>query len=289
MKRLILAAVAVFVITGCGKDGPSDAELDKTEIESMISSSEWFGTTKYQDNDSSSASKLGKSEKGDALIDVLWWRGIPPTGRQWNINISVSGDSAYVEWELKSTGKFNLLGKLAADSVGYFGQKTLKETSRMDAVYKRTGNTDETNRGWELEKLSGAIGSSDDVHTVRIDSVRIQCASYPDTILTDALETLFNKDNALTFAPQEDVTVTLYTNTSDGEAYLHVFQPNFPWHIRILMENNGDKTYTNATPWHVQVIPAVRFAVFDLMHHNTIYDTDYAYDFDGWLYPYVVE
>ncbi len=292
MKKLLgiigvmgIAVVAMFI--GCGKESPPVIP-DEEALQTIIDSDDYFNLTRYQDSDSANA------ESKDSLIGKpLWWRKVTAKTRQHVI--TVVGDSAYVERTIHRTGLFRIIGKLAADSTLFNGCKPLGDSAKMRAIFKRTGDNAANDRGWRLRKLSGAIGWSDNfpndsiVHTVRIDSMRIQSTSYLDTMLKNPLETLFNKENEMTFATGENVTVTLYTNVIDGEAYLHVFKNPWPHHDRVLMQNNGDGTYTNATPWYVQMTPGVRFALFDLMKYGTIHDTVYPYDFDGWLYPYLVK
>lgn len=293
MKKLLplgLSLVLIFGIIGCGKNKPTDENTitDEQAIEALVRSSAWFQSEKYQTaNDSATQ----KGSKGDTIIDEpLWWRAIADTGRHWNINIKVTGDSAYVEWTLTSNGNFCIIGgklvnidSVTQDTVLFAGAKPLVDECRMDAVFKRTGDKNSSNKGWELKKVSGVAGYSTPTHTVSIDSIRIQCLTYPDTILNNALGYLFDTENAFNFAPGESISVTLYANTSDAKAYLHVW----PWPFRIPMKNNGDGSYSNEQKWYIQAIPEIRFAWFDLVKKATINDTEYPYDYDGWLYPYL--
>ena len=288
MKKLLglmgvmgVAVVAMFI--GCGKEKP--VVTDEEALQTIIDSDDYFNLTRYDDTDSSAT-----GSKDSLIGNPLWWRKV--TAKTWQRVIRVVGDSAYVERTIHSTGLFRIIGRMVdstGDTTWFNGYKPLGDTARMRAIFKRTGDNAANDRGWRLKKLSGAIGWSDSIHTVRIDSMRIRSTSYPDTVLKNPLESFFNKENAMSFASAENVTVTLYTNVTDGEAYLHVFQAPWPYHYRILMQNNGDGTYTNATPWHVQMTPGVRFALFDLMKYGTIHDTVYPYDYDGWLYPYLVK
>jgi len=269
---------------GCGKEKP--VVTDEEALQTILDSDDYFNLTRNDDTDSAAT-----GSKDSLIGNPFWWRKVTAKTRQRVI--TVVGDSAYVVRTIHRTGLFRTIGRVVDDSTGdttwFDGKKPLGDTIRMKAIFKRTGDNAANDRGWRLKKLSGAIGWSDSVHTVRIDSMRIQSTTYPDTMLENPLESLFNKENTMTFKPAEDVTVTLYTNVTDGEAYLHVFKAPWPYHYRILMASNGDGSYKNATPWHVQMIPGVRFAFFDLMKFGTIHDTVYPYDFDGWLYPYLVK
>ncbi|MBI4723229.1 MAG: hypothetical protein HY769_09615 [Candidatus Stahlbacteria bacterium] len=296
MKKLlgimgVIGVAVVAMVIGCGKEKP--VVTDEEAIQTIVDSDDYFNLTRGDDTDHADTT----GSKDSLLGNPLWWRKVTDKTKQRVI--TVVGDSAYVERTIHRTGLFRTIGRVVDDSTGdttwFDGKKPLGDTLRMRATFKRTGDNAANDRGWRLKKLSGAYGWSDNygndsiVHTVRIDSIRIQSTSYPDTMLKNPLETLFNKENVMTFAPAENITVTLYTNVTDGEAYLHVFQTPWPGHYRILMASNGNGSYTNATPWHAQLIQGVRFAFFDLMKYGTIHDTVYPYDFDGWLYPYRVK
>ncbi|MFA5032014.1 MAG: hypothetical protein WC614_03240 [bacterium] len=295
MKKLLtlgLSLVFVFGIIGCGKEKPVDeTAADRVAVEDMVRASEWFqGNNSQVDQTDTTTQK----SKGNHIIEnppfPFWIRAVADTGNHLDINVSVTGDSAYVEWTLEKEGLFIILGQQeitgdsGLDTVGFLGGKPLSETSKMYGIYKRMGLRSSANRGWRLVKISGVAGSSNVTHTVAIDSIRIQCGTYPDTILTNPSGYLFNQENALNFAPTESITVTIYANTSNAEAYLHLWPE---WLVRIPMKNNGDGTFTNAEKWGIPLVPMTRFAWFDLISSNTIHDTEYGYDYDGWLYPYL--
>lgn len=282
MKKVLAIATAllpIILLLSCGRE----AITDEQAIENIVSTSDWFNVPSTQ---TSKDTPVTPGKYKDTLIDTVafWWRAIPASGVTRDLNIQVIGDSAYVEATFHSTGKFNIIGK--KDSVNWTGKsKLLQETSSMRAIFLRTGDKNAGNRGWELKKISGAVGYSDDTHSVRISSIRIQSVhSYPDTILTNPYETLFDTVNALKFSPAESIKITLTANTSDAEAFLHVFVGTIP--IRAQMTNNGDGTYTIYC--QANLIKGVRFVTFDLLKRETIHNTDYPYDFDGWLYPYMV-
>jgi hypothetical protein len=295
MKKFLslgLSLVFVFGIVGCGKEKAVDeTAADRVAVEDMVRSSGWFQSNISQADQTDTTTQ---KSKGNNIIGApLWVRVIADTGNHLDINVKVTGDSAYVEWTLDKEGLFVILGlqEVAGDSgkldtVGIWPpcSKSLSETSKMYGIYKRTGSRSSAHRGWRLVKISGVAGSSNVTHTVAIDSIRIQCGTYPDTILTDPSGCLFNQENALNFAPTESIIVTVYANTPNAEAYLHLWPE---WLVRIPMKNNGDGTFTNAEKWCIPWAPMTRFAWFDLISKNTIHDTEYGYDYDGWLYPYL--
>jgi hypothetical protein len=164
--------------------------------------------------------------------------------------------------------------------------KNLAETAEVRATFLRTGTVDDEHRGWQLHTISLAYGASDSVNTVRIDSVRINCLSYPDLLIADPLNTYYDVEDLLTFQSLEDVTVTLYTNVVDGNAFLHTFILAWPYYVRLPFANMGNGVYQGT--WNAQIIAVPRFAIFDLLSHSTIYTETDPYDFNGWLLPYTI-
>jgi hypothetical protein len=304
MKRMIAvftaAAIgALIIMTGCGKEGPSDIDMDESAIRSFIESDTlWFNTSRHfegeaTDDSGGTSGDYGRVPHGSPgplgeIAPLLWGRqilGHPDP----QVIIDVVGDSAYVAWEIHNTGFFNIFAwdpDSGQSGEWVFIKKELNETARISAVFKRTGNHGDPYRGWDLSAISGAWGTSEPNRTVTIDSLRIQCATHPDTVfstplgITPILQTL-------TFAPGETVTLTLYANVPDAKVFLHVFRNIWPFHIRVpFTYNNEDGSYTGT--WNAEIIPAVRIAVFDCMHKNTLDDDAYQYDYNGWLFFYLV-
>lgn len=284
MRKLIIALSIIGIVAlGCKKE--EEKISDEQALIEMLSESPLFDISNhYEGGATSDSGDTFFSIVSDSIVTVLWGREIlerpDPT-----ISIEIVGDSAYVIYEGYNRGFLDILA-LDPDSGWVLYKKLLSETYVIHAVFRRTGNETDQNRGWELTHISGAIGISDSVNTVGIDSIRIESLSYPDTILKDPLR-LFSVDNILTFSQGEPVTLTIYTNDGTARAFLHVFA-FFPRHIRIPFTNMGGGIYQNPHPWYTQLIPAVRLAVFDLMQYETLHDSEYPYDFCGWLFPYQI-
>lgn len=286
MRNLLVSVFFItLILAGCQKNPQEPAELDEQAITDIMEGSEWFQLNEHfegaavDDSGSSDTTRLVK----DTIFPILWGRDI--TGHpNSKADITIVGDSAFVSFTIHTVGTLKILA-LNPDT-GWVGiEKSLSETSQLYAIFKRLGTATDPHRGWELTDISGASGSSDSVLTVRIDSVRIQSTSHSDTVLSDPLE-IFPVENALSFTSGEQVTLTVYANAATLRLFLHVFLPHWPWHVRVPFTNAGDGTYTGV--WNVQLIPAVRFAVFDCLHYGTLHDDEYPYDFNGWLFPYVV-
>jgi hypothetical protein len=285
MRNLMaLLLLAPLLLIGC-RNAQEPSELDEQAIADVMAGSDWFKLTEHfegtalDDSGSTDTTSIAK----DTIAPFLWGRRIAghPDSR---VDISVTDDSAFAAYTIHTVGTLDILGW--NPDTGWVGvQKSLVETARLYAIFKRTGRTSDPHRGWVLTHVSGAEGVSDSILTVRIDSVRIQSLSYPDTVLSDPLN-IFPLTSALTFTPGEEVALTVYTNDSSLRLFLHVFVPLWPWHVRVPFMNMGDQTYAGV--WHAQLLPAVRFAVFDCLQYETLHDDEYPYDFNGWLFPYLV-
>ena len=281
-KILITAALAVLVIGGCKKEEITDEEA----IMNIVDESPFFKTSEHYEGQAvSDSGDTSHTAKGDSITPILWGREMHESPDP-DIEIDIHGDSAHLRYIGYNRGYLDILTWMS-DTGWILIKKPLSETFEIRAIFRRTGSETDENRGWELTHITGVLGVSDSINTVRIDSVRIQSESYPDTVLRDPLG-YFDVDSILTFSPGEDVYLTMYTNDSTARAFLHVFAV-FPRHIRLPFANLGGGLYGNQNAWHVQLIPAPRLAVFDLMQYETLHDTDYPYDFCGWLFPYQVK
>ena len=266
-----LAMVMVFIY--CGK---SDIERDEEAIESLImSDTVWFSTN--TEVDSTSGAYLISRD-----TSIVWWRGTQ-THSEPIIAIDVVGDSAWVSWQRGNFGYFYSLAQ--RDTLPWvLWTKLLSETAQLRATFLRTGRTSDENRGWQLHTISLAYGISDSVNTVRIDSLRVSSSQYSDLVIADPLNTFYRIDSLVTFEPGEQVTLTLYTNVTDGHAFLHTFIFAWPYYVRLNFTNEGSGVYQGT--WNAQVIAYPRFAIFDLLSHSTLYTAEGEYDFNGWLFPY---
>lgn len=298
---MMVLLTALISLIGCGKSGPSGVELDETAIYSYIENDTlWFNTGRHYEGeatDDSGRTKGSRGELGSGTVGIfgeitplLWGRQILGHPNP-QVTVDINGDSAYVAWELHNTGFLNIFAwdpDSGQSGEWVFIKKQLDETVLIYAVFKRTGEPGDPYRGWDLYAISGAWGTSEpeDLRTVTIDSLRIECNTYPDTVFTTPLG-ITPILQTLTFAPGETVTLTLYSNDPDANVFLHVFRDTWPYHIRVpFTYNNNNGSYTGT--WNTELIPAVRIAVFDMMHKNTLEDDEYPYDFNGWLFFYLV-
>lgn len=277
MKRAVLAvavlAAVVLMLPSCKKK--QDVEADKAAIRALVEQDtvHFAGSTSHD-------STGGSFADGETL--VWWWRSAQTHDSTPAVEVWVSGDSGFVEWSQHNYGYFYVLAAVP-DTTLQLWTKTLVENVSLRAVYFRTGESTDSTRGWQISGISLAAGASESTQTVTIDSLRI-LSSLRDIVIRDPLNTFFNADTMVMFTPGEQMTVSLYTNASGGNAFLHTFVLFWPFYLRVPFTHQGDGVFVGN--WNAPVIPSVRFAIFDLLARSTIFTPDQPYDFRGWLLPY---
>jgi hypothetical protein len=277
-KIALVAGTALLVILAVQCKKKQDVAADKAAVEHIVATDKnWFNSSTTTD----STHDTTYVQLGTDTV-LFWWRGVQ-THDTAMVDVQVVGDSAYVGWSRHNYGDLNLLIKVP-DTSWQLWVKKVAETARVNGIFTRVGTSDDTNRGWRLRRISLATGTSDSVNTVRIDSLRIQSETNPDLVIKDPLHTYYRIDSLTRFTSGEPVTITLYTNALDGNAFLHTFVFVFPWYVRVPFTHQDNGVYTGS--WHTQVVEFPRFCIFDLMDHRTLFTPDYGYDFSGWLFPY---
>lgn len=284
MKNKWLALTMVLLITfvwGC-EDSPTGTEpaTDEEAIEMIMDESSIFNYDAHYGAEDTVTAKETKS-RGRY---TFWWRH--PEELVRNTTINIVDDSAYVTFSPHLSGQFNLLvtDTLPPDTLINY-PKDLNDEFMSYAIFRNY--SDSINyRGWRLEKISG-IEATSSPNAVQIDSIRVQSTSYSDTVISD-IHRLVDKENILTFQPEEDVTLTVYSDDS-VYAFLHA-RGRYGgirrwWRWRFMNQVNGGWQRTWKTPLNKGVYPAI----FDILHMNTLDDNQYRYDSNGWLIPYRIE
>jgi len=280
VRRMIVLCVIVSValIAGSCKK-KQDIEADKAAIRELVREDTVHFATSTQ-HDSTTGGYFADGDTG-----VFWWRGTQTHDSAPGINVEVVGDSAWVEWSQHNYGYFHVLMLPPGETLQLYN-KRLSESVRLQAIFTREGRESDDDRGWRFRRISLATGTSDTVNTVRIDSLRIQ-SSLQNIVIRDPLHTYYRLDSLVAFTPGEQVTVTLYTNATEGIAFLHTFVLVWPFYIRLKFDYQGQGVFSGT--WHAQGFPSFRFAIFDLMLRGTIYNPATPYDFNGWLFPYRIK
>jgi len=276
-KVLVLTltfVVAVMFSASCKKQ---DIDKDKAAVRALVEGD----TTHFKAGTSGDSTENGLA--ADDTTMGIWWRGPQTHDSVPVVDVQVQGDSAWVGWRQHNYGE--ILHWVKVDSTtAVKWTKPLQEAVQLNAVYKREGRDTDTDRGWKLKKISLAYGESETTNTVRIDSLKIH-SSLRDILIVGPLSTYYWVDSLVTFTPGEKLDITLYTNVTDGYAWLHAF---WLWlFVRSPFQSQGNGVYTGT--WNAQVIPGLRFAIFDLMTKGTLMDPAAPYDYNGWLLPYMIQ
>jgi hypothetical protein len=276
-KALVLVLMFVFAVTFFASCKKQDIDKDKAAVRALVE-----GDTTHFSSGTSGDSSENSLPTDDTTMGI-WWRGPQTHDSLPTIDVEVQGDSAGVAWHQHNYGEIIHWVK-TSDTTAVKWTKPLREAVQLNAVYKRDGKDTDTDRGWKLKKISLAYGQSETVNTVWIDSLRIH-SSLRDVLIASPLATYFSLDSLVTFTPGEQLDITLYTNVTDGYAWLHAF---WGWlFIRLPFESRGAGVY--AGTWSAQIIPGFRFVIFDLMTKNTLMDPVASYDYSGWLLPYKIQ
>ncbi len=274
---LVLALMLAFAVTFFVSCKKQDVDKDKAAVRALVEGD----TTHFSSGTAGDSSE--NSLAADDTTMGIWWRGPQTHDSLPTIDVEVQGDSAWVGWHQHNYGEvFHWVKTSETTAVKW--TKPLQEAVQIDAVYKREGKDTDTDRGWRLRKISLAYGQSETTSTVRIDSLRIR-SSLRDILIVGPLDTYYHIDSLVSFTPAEQLDITLYTNATDGYAWLHAF-----WgvlFVRLPFQDQGNGVFTGT--WNAQIIPGFRFAIFDLMTRNTLMDPAAPYDFSGWLLPYKIQ
>jgi hypothetical protein len=277
-KALVLALMVTFAVTffaSCKKQ--QDVDKDKAAVRALVETD----TTHFNSGTAGDSSE--NSLAADDTTMGIWWRGPQTRDSVPVIDVEVAGDSAWVGWHQHNYGEIYHWVRITGDTAVKW-TKPLQEAVQMNAVYRREGKDTDADRGWKLKKISLANGVSETTNTVSIDSLRIH-SSLRDILIAGPLDSYYMLDSLITFTPGELLTLTLYTNVTDGYAWLHAFWSVF--FVRLPLEDQGNGVFTGT--WNAEVIPGFRFAIFDLMTKNTLMDPVSPYDYNGWLLPYKIQ
>ncbi len=277
-----LAGLILLLAWGCEKS-PTGIEFDTDEEalqQYVIDNPDGYFSCDdhYGLEDTTTVENETKGEKRY----TLWWR--MPTDIERDITIHIENDSAFVTFSAEVTGVFNLLvwDTLPPDTI-INHPKEMHENFVRYAIFKHYSNVSKY-RGWKLEKVTG-VDITSDPNTVEIDSVRIKSDSYGETVITQSLE-FFGRDEILTFHPDEEVTLTVYSADSIYP-FLHARGRNFSlrrwWRWRFRKVEDGVWELTWRTPLRNL---RIRPLIFDILHKDTIDDNEYQYDSKAWIFPY---
>jgi len=286
---LVVVFVA-FLGFGCknnptGNDITLDEEADEEAIQDYIANdldfAEYFAFDEY----------YGEEDTVTRLRTItgpsIWYR--EPQDINRDISINIVDDSAFVSFWGSVDGVFHILERdtSASPDTVIDHQKNLNDNSSNFAIFKHCIG-DFSYRGWRLESLTGVdvIGldrQKGDCVVVWIDSLRINCESYEDTLFTTPL-VFFQRGELFTFGRQEVVTLTLYSGYNIY-SYLHANTLG-DWRGCRLEEI---ETGVWQGDWVTPLTPGIRAIALDALRKPTIDEEDSPYESNIWLFPYRIE
>jgi hypothetical protein len=289
----LVVVFVMFLVFGC-KNNPTgnDISLDEEAIQDYISNDLDFGEyftfdEYYGEEDTISPEVQLRTITGPHT----WYR--EPQDINRDIYINVVNDSAFVSFWNEVYGVFHVLERDASASPVTLidHQKDLIDESSHWAIFKRYDGVSNC-RGWRLESLTGAWGEGFEIAPgdclfVRIDSIRINCESYEDTLFTTPF-VFFGREELLTFGSQEAVTLTLYARsieTPSAYSYLHA---NSLGHWRRWRLEEIETGVWQGF-WVTPLIPGIRVIAFDILAKRTIDEEEWPYLSNFWLFPYMIE
>jgi hypothetical protein len=228
-----LAAVfslSALMLTGCGEsmtaaDGTASVSTDQDAIGLLISEDQdSFGTQvemSTEDIASQRALDVGRTGLDGQPLDSFYFRRIirsQDVSRDIHIEHPAEGPAiAEVTVTRDLHGIFRLFYKDPDQFLPATLDKRLEATAQRNAVFMKRGG-DHRHRGWRLVEVSGIEVASNPT-TKMIRSVEIRSASVQMTI-TDPLQ-LMPVSELPTFAPNEEVTLTVTTDDASDFVFLH--------------------------------------------------------------------
>ena len=288
IKLLMLTCISAILVLGCEEVLTNADITDEEALDLLITDrQDYFDSQNHYGEEDTTDVRL---EFREPINTFFWFRELQTA--VLNYEIYITGDSAYVEFAGDYTGDLNIFA--AEDPVELF-LKDFEEHSTRNAVFKRLEDVDDdplTRRGWRLTDVTGAETGPGN-QSVRIDSVRLNCYSYPDTVFTDP-SAMFSKYDLITLYPEERCSLTVYTNF-DGVieqdlVFLHSWRRYIP-HFRTRFEFVEDGVYAGV--WFApantgNALSRVHHTAFDMIKYETLLDDEYQYDSNAWSFPYQV-
>ena len=288
MRRGKLAGLVVvfviFFIIGC-ENNPDDITLDEAAIHDYILNDHDFaGFFSFDEY-------YGEEDTLTKLRTIMgshtWYRDTLNINRY--ISINIVDDSAFVSFWGSVNGLFHILERDTSTSPDTVidHQKNLDDNSSNYAIFKRYPEIS-AYRGWVLESLTGVNvygldHQKGDCVVVWIDSLRINCESYEDTVFTTPI-IFFKREELLTFQSEETVTLTLYSNY-DIYSYLHAQTLRYYW-VRWSFEEIEAGVWQG--DWVTTRFPGIHVIAFDILSKPTFDEADAPYESNIWLFPYRV-
>ncbi len=288
----LLIIIFGLLIAGCSKTTEPEPQNDTEAIEWLIEENpRYFNSEGHYGDEDTTGGKLGILTP---VIHYFWYRELGPEPTI-HIDIDIVGDSAFITWTGEFDGTFHLFASdtFPPDTIIEY-TKDYTDFGTRYAIFRRHYQPHEDpqrRRGWRLEKVSGAEIISEG-NTVQIDSVRLNCVSYPDTLFSDPFA-LFAREDVVVLSPEEECSLTVYTNSEDIDhdyVFLHSWRRRIEHH-RHHFTHIGNGVFTGVwfAPASTQgAMDVVHHCAFDMLDKQTLDDDVAPYDANAWLFPYLV-
>jgi hypothetical protein len=295
-RKKLVGLVVVFVmffVFGCENNpAGNDISLDEEAIQDYISNDlDFAGYFAFDECYGEEDTVPPETRTRTITNPHTWYREPQDINRE--ISVNIVNDSAFVSFWCGVDGVFHVLeiDTSASPDTLIDYQKDLLDWSSNYAIFKRYPGVS-AHRGWILGSLTGIeVAGADilpsDCVWVYIDSLRINCESYEDTLLTTPM-VFFQRGELLTFERQEVVTFTLYSRSTESYVYPYLHAHSLGhwrrWRFAEEIEPEVWQGY-----WVTPIIPGIRVIAFDVLMKSSIDDEDFEYHSNIWLFPYRVE
>ncbi len=276
MKRSVVLSVSFILLiaffAGCSI---SPTNSDKSAIEDLIlTDATWFNADSHYGEETLPTTIMTQFDQ------IFLWYRTRDTSQSITreINVNISGDSAYVTVIGHIPGILHIYGNLNGDTV--IVEKHFTDNWTRSAIFKKD-TVSTYHRGWRLYAISGTEITTDS-NDVQIDSVRITLQNTGlDTLITDVTN-LVKREDIIKVKPGDHANITIYTNESDAFAFLH----SHMWRWRFQKDSTIAGVYHGS--WTTPHNPGIYRVGFDVLSNGTLTDDSIPYDANLWGFHYLV-
>lgn len=291
----MFAAILLF-FTGCSLD----VETDEQAIIDVLNSSAYTDAShdRSYGSDDSTLTPGGDGPIGDdpqRVPFVRFRRYIPPGGVSRTIDIQIPAYPEYPDTTALATINTTISGELRTmyDTTG--NPILIWRKPFTDRAVRRVYLTRHENR-WRVRRLTPlAVSTENPAYNLALVEVKVHASSWPpdDTFRLPTADTLLAREDLPCFAPNDDVTVWLTTET-DGDscwAFLHHGRPQWPYRWRRAYLRLSRNQFRET--WQIRAEgyegPQVRPSGHDAIGWQSLWrDTTHQYISAAWGLPYIV-
>ncbi len=263
MKKFLLV-IAALAILDCRK-----RSSDEDEIRALLESDPLFQIT---------STFSGKPNTGSyrSMGPQNWYRYIFPDSLVKSYQITVVGDSAFVQalWTLK--GQFRIITGISGDTFTYVS-KPLYDKAERKAIFKKIGGK------WRLVKITGIkFAPVSGSVPFTIDSVVINGTYSGKKVFTDPLNS-FLDTSQIFYQVGEMVDVKVYARpTSLSYGYVHY------WHSSYHRDAMVVDTLYMVREFQMPTSSTRSNFFVDILTGSSFDTSNTEYIYEAWGFPYIV-